>query len=58
MWDWVVYGNPIADAIVGGLSDARRETLRQVLDRMLRERADASGRATLNNAVHVGIGRK
>jgi ubiquinone/menaquinone biosynthesis C-methylase UbiE len=58
MWDWVVYGNPIADAVIGGLSDAQHKTVQQVLDRMLRERADASGRARLNNVVHIGIGRK
>jgi SAM-dependent methyltransferase len=58
MWDWVVNGNPIADAVIGDLTENQRLTIREVLDGMLRERADASGRATVNNAVHVAIGRK
>jgi len=58
MWDWVVYGNPIPGAVVGSLSDAQRKTLQEVLDGMVRERADGSGRATLNNPVNIGIGRK
>ena len=58
MWDWVVYGNPIPGAVVGSLSDAQRKTLQDVLDGMVRERADGSGRATLNNPVNIGIGRK
>jgi SAM-dependent methyltransferase len=58
MWNWVFYGNPIAGAVTGGLSDVQRGTLQQVLDRMLRERAEASGRSTLNNVVHIGIARK
>jgi hypothetical protein len=44
--------------VAGGLTAAQRQTLKQVLDGMLRERADATGRATLSNAVHIGIGRK
>jgi ubiquinone/menaquinone biosynthesis C-methylase UbiE len=58
MWDWVLNGNPIAGAVIGDLTEARRQTVRQVLGGMLRERADANGRATLNNAVNIGIGRK
>jgi len=58
MWDWVVYGNPIPGAVVGSLSDAQRKTLQDVLDGMVRERAGGSGRATLNNPVNIGIGRK
>jgi ubiquinone/menaquinone biosynthesis C-methylase UbiE len=58
MWDWVVNGSPIVGEVIGDLTEARRERLRQVLDGMLRERADASGRATLDNAVNVGFGRK
>lgn len=58
MWDWVLYGNPIAGAVTGDLTSEQRSTLQQILDRMLRERADGSGRTTLSNAVHIGIGRK
>ena len=58
MWDWLYYGNPIAEMIVGDLTKEQRETLVQVLGGMLRERAGGSGKAVLENAVHIGIGTK
>lgn len=58
MWDWVLHGNPIPGMLVADLSEGDRATLRQVLDGMLRERADRSGRAVLTNAVNIGIGVK
>jgi ubiquinone/menaquinone biosynthesis C-methylase UbiE len=58
LWDWVLYGNPLPGQLVGGLSDGQRATLRRVLDGMVRERADASGRATVENRVNIGIGIK
>lgn len=58
MWDWVLYGNPIPGMLVADLSDDQQTRLRQVLDGMLRERAGASGRAVLTNAVNIGIGTK
>ena len=58
MWDWVLYGNPIPGIVVADLSEEQRARLRQVLDGMLRERADANGRAVLTNAVNIGIGVK
>jgi ubiquinone/menaquinone biosynthesis C-methylase UbiE len=58
MWDWLYFGNPIAEVIVGDLSDEQRATLRQVLDGMLRERAGANRRAAITNPVHIGIGTK
>jgi ubiquinone/menaquinone biosynthesis C-methylase UbiE len=58
MWDWLYYGNPIAEMIVGDLTKDQRETLVQVLGGMLRERAGDSGKAVLDNAVHIGIGAK
>jgi hypothetical protein len=36
----------------------RRETLRQILDGMLRERAGGNGKAVLSNAVNIGVGTK
>ena len=56
MWDWVLYGNPIPGAIVEGLGEDQRARLRQVLDGMLRERADRDGRASLTNRVNIAIG--
>ncbi len=58
MWDWVLYGNPMPGLLVADLSEDQRSQLRQVLDGMLRERADANRRAVLTNAVNVGIGTK
>ena len=58
IWDWVLYSNPISGVLLADLSDDQRERLRQVLDGMLRERADANGRAVLTNAVNIGFGVK
>jgi ubiquinone/menaquinone biosynthesis C-methylase UbiE len=58
MWDWVLYGNPIAGMVIADLSEGQQARLRQVLDGMLRERAGANGRAVLSNAVNIGIGTK
>ena len=58
MWDWVLFGNPIPNRLVADLTDDQRARLRGVLDGMLRERADAHGRAVLTNAVNIGIGTK
>jgi ubiquinone/menaquinone biosynthesis C-methylase UbiE len=56
MWDWVLYGNPIPGVIVEDLGEDQRARLRQVLDGMLRERADRDGRASLTNRVNIAIG--
>jgi ubiquinone/menaquinone biosynthesis C-methylase UbiE len=58
MWDWMFYSNPITGMVVADLSEDQRTRLRQVLDGMLRERAGATGRAVLTNAVNIGIGTK
>jgi ubiquinone/menaquinone biosynthesis C-methylase UbiE len=58
MWDWVYYGNPIADVILADLSEDQRARLRAVLDGMLRERAGGERRAVLTNAVNIGVGTK
>jgi ubiquinone/menaquinone biosynthesis C-methylase UbiE len=58
LWDWVLYGNPLPGMLVGGLSDDQRDTLKGVLDGMVRERADATGRAVVENRVNIGIGTK
>jgi ubiquinone/menaquinone biosynthesis C-methylase UbiE len=58
MWDWVLCGNPIPGMLVADLTDDQRARLREVLDGMLRERADRNGRAVLTNAVNIGFGTK
>ena len=58
MWDWVLHSNPIAQIITGGLSDEHRTTVKQVLDGMLKERANGNEYASITNKVHIGIGTK
>ncbi len=58
MWDWLYFGNPIVEMVVGELGDEQLKTLRRVLGGMLRERAGADGTAVLTNAVNIGIGTK
>jgi ubiquinone/menaquinone biosynthesis C-methylase UbiE len=58
MWDWLYYGNPIAEMVVGDLTIQQRQTLVQVLGGMLRERDEGNGKAVLTNVVHIGIGAK
>jgi hypothetical protein len=58
MWDWVYYGNPIPGMVVGDLTGEQRDTLRQVLGGMVRERTGGEGKAVLTNKVHIGIGTK
>ncbi len=58
LWDWVLYGNPLPGMLVGGLSDGQQATLKGVLDGMVRERANATGRAIVANRVNIGIGTK
>ena len=58
MWDWLYYGNPIAEMVVRDLAAEQRQTLVQVLGGMLRDRAEGNGKAVLNNVVHLGIGTK
>lgn len=58
MWDWTYYGNPIGGMLVDDLTEEQRETIRQILDGILRERSNGSHPAVLSNLVHVGIGIK
>ena len=58
LWDWCLYGNPIPGMLVADLEEEQRATIRQVLDGLVRERAGADGRATLTNAVNIGIGTR
>jgi ubiquinone/menaquinone biosynthesis C-methylase UbiE len=58
MWDWFFYGNPIAEMVVAELTGQQRETLVQILDGMLGERAGADGKAVLTNPVNIGVGTK
>ncbi len=57
MWDWVVNSNPLATMLVGDLTAAQSDAVRDVLDRMLRERSGGRGPAILTDPNHIGVGR-
>lgn len=54
--EMVLHSNPIAGRLMGGLEVDQRDEARQVLDRMLRERAGGPGEAVLHNRLHIGRG--
>ena len=60
MWDWLVNSNPIVDSVLSELHlDAEGiGRVREALDRMIKERAGASGRAVLTSPVNIGVGTK
>ena len=58
LWDWVLNSNPIAGMIVGDLMPGQQATVRQVLDRMIRERSDGHGPAVLTAPLNIGVGQK
>jgi ubiquinone/menaquinone biosynthesis C-methylase UbiE len=58
MWDWVLNSNPIAGMIVGDLTPEQQVTVRQVLDRMIRERSGGHGPAVLTAPLNIGVGQK
>ncbi len=55
-WDWMWHGNPVVGMIVGELSEPQRAQLRDVIDTMLRERADGAGRVVLTARLTIGLG--
>jgi len=58
MWNWVYWGNPIVEAIVGDLSGDQKATVRKILDGMLREKSGGNEATVLHNSVNIGIGIK
>jgi pimeloyl-ACP methyl ester carboxylesterase/SAM-dependent methyltransferase len=60
LWDWIVWSNPIVEEVLGSLelSEGERGVIRQMLDRMVRERAGDAGSAVLSNPINIGIGTK
>lgn len=58
MWNWVTNSNPIAMQIISGLDDDQRFRVRQILDKMIRERSGGREPAILEAAVNIGIGEK
>ncbi len=60
LWDWLVWGNPIVEVVLGSLNltDAERSVIQQVLEQMVRERAGRRGAAELTNPINIGVGTK
>jgi ubiquinone/menaquinone biosynthesis C-methylase UbiE len=58
LWNWVLSSNPIAGTIVGDLTTDQQARVRQVLDGMLRERADGTHPAVLSAPLNIGVGTK
>lgn len=58
VWDWALGSNPIAGMLTADLDDEQEDTMRRVLDGIIRERAEADGVTRLRAAVNIGIGTK
>jgi ubiquinone/menaquinone biosynthesis C-methylase UbiE len=60
LWEWLIFSNPIVETILGSLSltNDERGLVQLALDRMVQERAGASGAAKLSNPINIGIGSK
>ena len=56
LWDWLLGSNPIPGALTVDLSDGQRAEVRQVLDRMLRERGGGRFPARLTAGINIAIG--
>ena len=56
MWNWMLGSNPIPGALTAGLDDEQRSQVRQVLDRMLRERGGGRLPATLTAGINIAVG--
>jgi ubiquinone/menaquinone biosynthesis C-methylase UbiE len=60
LWDWIVWSNPIVEAVLGSLNltGAERGAIEQALDRLAHERAGSHGPAKLTNPINIGFGTK
>ena len=58
LWDWCLGNNPVAGMLVADLSEEQQQTVREVLDRMVRERSGGNGAADLTAPLNIGVGTK
>jgi ubiquinone/menaquinone biosynthesis C-methylase UbiE len=60
LWEWVIWSNPIAEAVLEELSltDSERTVIQQTLEMLVRKRAGENGSALLSNPINIGIGTK
>ncbi|MEX0875456.1 MAG: hypothetical protein WD646_01865 [Actinomycetota bacterium] len=57
-WDWVLHDYAVTATLTADLTDEQRDTVRHVLDGILRECAESDGPEVLVNSVDIGIGTK
>ena len=58
LWDWMMASNPIPGALTAELTDEQRTQVREVLDRMLRERGRGHLPATITAGLNIATGTK
>lgn len=58
MWNWVTNRNPIAVGLTADLTEKQKLEVKQILEDMLRDRANGQELAVLTADVNIGIGRK
>jgi SAM-dependent methyltransferase len=58
MWDWLLSSNPIPGALTADLADEQRAQIREVLERMLRERGGGRLPATVTAGLNIATGTK
>jgi hypothetical protein len=57
-WDWVLRDYPVTTALAEDLTDQQRETMRHVLDGMLRECSEDDGSEVLVHSIDIAMGMK
>jgi ubiquinone/menaquinone biosynthesis C-methylase UbiE len=58
LWNWCLGGNPIPGMLVADLTKEQQNSLRERLDRMVRDRSNGSDRTVLTAPINIGIGMK
>lgn len=60
LWDWLIWSNPIVETVLGelNLTSNEQQVIQRALEKLVRERADGSGPASLTNPINIGIGTK
>jgi ubiquinone/menaquinone biosynthesis C-methylase UbiE len=60
LWEWVIWSNPIAEAVLEELSltDDERTVIQQSLEILVRKRVGESGSALLSSPINIGIGTR
>jgi ubiquinone/menaquinone biosynthesis C-methylase UbiE len=60
LWEWVIWSNPIAGAVLEGLdlTESERAAVQKAMEKLVRERAGGNGPALLSNPINIGIGIK